>query len=198
MRKTILAAALVLFAMLALAGPASADCGVGYASAPCPTNVPPSGGGETGGGTLPRTGSDSSLPLAKVGIVVLGVGGALLVVWGTGSARTRSPARPRGNPRPVPGRPAPESSPRYPRPGLSRRRFIRMSSTLAKQVLDLRLETPAFVHPERPGWARNHASSSHLPTSASKNAGSSSPLSTQDGWLLSVPTWTPSNERWPS
>ncbi len=90
MRKTILAGALVLFSMLVFAGPASADCSVGYAdpgyadpgysNGSCPPNVPPGGGGETGSAALPRTGNDSTMTLAKVGIVVLGVGGALFVL----------------------------------------------------------------------------------------------------------------------
>lgn len=77
MRKIILAAALVLFSMLALAGPASADCSVGYADTNCP---PPQSPPPPPGGTLPRTGSDSTFPLAKAGFVVLGLGGAVVVL----------------------------------------------------------------------------------------------------------------------
>ena len=36
----------------------------------------------TGTGTLPRTGSNDSLPLAKTAIVLIGVGGALTLMAG--------------------------------------------------------------------------------------------------------------------
>lgn len=84
MKKTLLAG-LAVFGLLVLATPASAqtpeficDDGsvVGY-SDECPDVVTPEDPGVAPTGALPRTGSDSSLPLAKAAIVLIGVGGAL-------------------------------------------------------------------------------------------------------------------------
>lgn len=96
MKKTLVAVLFSLIAVLAVAGTASAqtvddptrvycpatatrpafysDTGV------CPTDVvrPPDDGGNAAG-ELPRTGSDS-LPLAKMAIVLIGVGGGLTLV----------------------------------------------------------------------------------------------------------------------
>ena len=88
MRRMLLAAAVLLFALLAFAGPAEGQtagqvfCGptIGYADV-CPADVvAPIDNGVDPGGALPRTGSDSSLPLAKVAIVLIGVGAALTVI----------------------------------------------------------------------------------------------------------------------
>ena len=89
MRRMLLAAAVSLFALLAFAGPAAGQtagqvfCGptIGYADV-CPDDVvrPIDDNVVDPGGALPRTGSDSSLPLAKVAIVLIGVGAALTVI----------------------------------------------------------------------------------------------------------------------
>ena len=103
MKKTILTLAIALFAALAFAGAASAQtagqvyCGpsIGYADV-CPDDIvrPIDDGGapEDAGavaGTLPRTGSDSALPLAQGAVVLIAVGGGLLLM-----ASRRRQARP--------------------------------------------------------------------------------------------------------
>ena len=74
------AASVLLLTVLMFAGNASAqsaDCvAVGY-SDECPRDVtPPDPGDPSGSGQLARTGS-SSLPLAEIAIVLIGVGGVL-------------------------------------------------------------------------------------------------------------------------
>jgi hypothetical protein len=84
----LLAAAVSLFALLAFAGPAAGQtagqvfCGptIGYADV-CPADVVrPIDDNAVDPGSLARTGSDSSLPLARVAIVLIGVGAALTVI----------------------------------------------------------------------------------------------------------------------
>ena len=89
MRRMLLAAAVLLFALLAFAGPAAGQtagerfCGptIGYADV-CPGDIVRPINDNVDPGSLARTGSDSSLPLAKVAIVLIGVGGALVVMAG--------------------------------------------------------------------------------------------------------------------
>ena len=91
MKKTVLATLIALIAVLALAGPASAqapNCPVDNPTyydpdGVCPNVIDrPPAVQPTGTGTLPRTGSNESLPLAKTAIVLIGVGGALTVMAG--------------------------------------------------------------------------------------------------------------------
>lgn len=87
MRRMLLAAAVLLFALLAFAGPAAGQtagerfCGptIGYADV-CPGDIVRPINDNVDPGSLARTGSDSSLPLAKVAIVLIGVGAALTVI----------------------------------------------------------------------------------------------------------------------
>ena len=90
MKKLILGGAIVLFALLAFSGSASAqavgqvDCGptVGYADV-CPddierpvrpTWIPPRSP------PCPGPGSDSSMPLARAAVVLIGVGAAMTIL----------------------------------------------------------------------------------------------------------------------
>ncbi len=89
MKKLILGGAIVLFALLAFSGSASAQavgqvyCGptVGYADV-CPDNIErPSGDVDPAAvAALPRTGSDSSMPLARAAVVLIGVGAAMTIL----------------------------------------------------------------------------------------------------------------------
>ncbi len=89
MKKLILSGAVVLFAVLALSGSASAQavgqvyCGptVGYADV-CPDDVvrPADDVEPASVATLPRTGSDSSMPLARTALVLIGVGAAMTIL----------------------------------------------------------------------------------------------------------------------
>ena len=89
MKKTVLATMIALIAVLALAGPASAqapNCPVDNPTyydpdGVCPNVIDrPPAVQPTATGTLPRTGSNDSLPLAKTAIVLIGVGAALTVM----------------------------------------------------------------------------------------------------------------------
>ena len=91
MKKTVLATMIALIAVLALAGPASAqapNCPVDNPTyydpdGVCPNVIDrPPAVQTTAPGTLPRTGSNDSLPLAKTAIVLIGVGGALTLMAG--------------------------------------------------------------------------------------------------------------------
>ena len=87
MRRMLSAAAVLLFALLAFAGPAAGQtvgqdfCGptIGYADV-CPDDIVRPINDNVDPGSLARTGSDSSLPLARVAIVLIGVGAALTVI----------------------------------------------------------------------------------------------------------------------
>lgn len=91
MKKTIFATLVALIAVLALAGPASAqapNCPVDNPTfydpdGVCPNVIdrPPAGDPDVAPvAALPRTGSSDSLPLAKMAIVLIGVGGALTLL----------------------------------------------------------------------------------------------------------------------
>jgi len=88
MKKLMLGGAVVLFALLAFSGSASAQavgqgCGptVGYGDV-CPDDVvnPGPDVDPAAVAALPRTGSDSSLPLARTALVLIGVGAAMTIV----------------------------------------------------------------------------------------------------------------------
>jgi hypothetical protein len=94
MKRNLFVLLVALFGFLALAGPASAQtagqvfCGpaIGYADV-CPADVvrPLEDDGAVAAdttGTLPRTGSDNSVPMARIAIVLIGVGGALTIMAG--------------------------------------------------------------------------------------------------------------------
>ena len=89
MKKLLIGGAVVLFAVLALSGSASAQavgqvyCGptVGYADV-CPDNIerPAPDVQPAAVSTLPRTGSDSSMPLARTAAVLIAVGAAMTIL----------------------------------------------------------------------------------------------------------------------
>jgi hypothetical protein len=89
MKKLLIGGAVVLFAVLALSGSASAQavgqstCGstVGYGDT-CPDKVerPAPDVQPAAVSTLPRTGSDSSMPLARTAVVLIGVGAAMTIL----------------------------------------------------------------------------------------------------------------------
>jgi hypothetical protein len=89
MKKLILGGAIVLFALLAFSGSASAqavgpvNCGptVGYGDV-CPDDIerPVPDVEPAAVAALPRTGSDSSMPLARTAVVLIGVGAAMTIL----------------------------------------------------------------------------------------------------------------------